>query len=82
MRAVQDLRMRVRNRHHHGKKYFKTLRQMTAFPFIFNGLQRLNMSSWLKSNLRRISRQRNCIFDNWLRLTGLKAQIIFRVIKE
>ncbi len=77
MREVQDMtRGCVKNPVYGVAKYFKDLRRTTVFPFVFNELQRLNFSEWLKFNSRQILRQCNCLFHSELCCIGLKSQII------
>lgn len=76
MRTVQDLRVCVKFILYQCENYFKALRRMAVFPFVFNGLRRLKYSEWLKFNSRQILRQRNCLFRNELCCIGLKSQII------
>lgn len=54
-------------------KYFKALRRMVGFRFIFSTLRRLKISEWIKFNLRQILRQRNPMTCNELCLAGLKS---------
>lgn len=77
MRTLQDLmRVYVNFFLYQGEKYFKALRRMAVFPFVFNWLRRLKFSEWLKFNSRQILRQRNCLFHSGLYRLGLKSQII------
>ena len=77
MRTVQDLMMVcVKFYLYQWENYFKALRRMAVFPFVFNGLRRLKLSEWLKFNSRQILRQRNRLFHSGLYRLGLKSQII------
>lgn len=76
MRTLQDLRVCVKFLLYQWENYFKALRRMTGFPFVFKGLRRLKLSEWLKFNSRQILRQRKCLFHSGLCLGGLKSQII------
>ncbi len=77
MREVQDMTMVCVKFYLYGvAKYFKALRRMDVFPFVFKGLRRLKLSEWLKFNSRQILRQRKCLFHSGLCLGGLKSQII------
>jgi hypothetical protein len=76
MRTVQDLKVCVKFILYQGENYFKALRRMAVFPFVFSGLRRLKLSEWLKFNSRQILRQRNCLFHSGLYPIGLKSQII------
>jgi hypothetical protein len=76
MRTIQDLRVCVKFMLYQWENYFKALRRMPVFPFVFKGLRRLKCSEWLKFNSRQILRQRKCLFHSSLCLVGLKSQII------
>lgn len=77
MRTLQDLmRVCVKFLLYQLENYFKALRRMPVFPFVFNGLRRLKCMAWLKFNSRQILRQRKCLFHSRLCLVGLKSQII------
>lgn len=77
MRTLQDLmRICVKFVLYQWENYFKALRRIAVFPFVFNGLRRLKLSEWLKFNSRQILRQRNCLFHSELYRIGLKSQII------
>jgi hypothetical protein len=54
-------------------KYFKALRHLAVFSFVFSWLRRLKISKWIKFNLRQILRQRNPMVCNELCLAGLKT---------
>ena len=54
-------------------KYFKALRRIAIFSFVFSGLHRLKISKWIKFNSRQVLRQRNSLSYNGLYQTGLMA---------
>ncbi len=54
-------------------KYFKALRRMVVFSFVFSTLHRLKIPEWIKSDLRQILRQHNTMNCNELCLAGLKS---------
>jgi len=54
-------------------KYFKALRRIAIFSFVFSGLRRLKISKRIKFDSRQVLRQRNLLFYNGLYQTGLMA---------
>lgn len=54
-------------------KYFKALRRIAIFSFVFSGLHRLKISKWIKFNSRQVLRQRNSLSYNGLYQAGLMA---------
>ena len=54
-------------------KYFKALRRIAIFSFVFSGLHCLKILKWIKFNSRQVLRQRNSLSYNGLYQTGLMA---------
>lgn len=55
------------------EKYFKALRRIAIFSFVFSGLHRLKISKWIKFNSRQVLRQCNSLSYKWLYQDGLMA---------
>ncbi len=73
MRTVQDISMVAKLFLRRPAKYFKALRQMARFSFVFNELRRLKFRAWIKFNLRQVLSQRKLIMYSELCVLGLKS---------
>lgn len=73
MRTVQDISMVAKLFLRRPAKYFKALRQMARFSFVFNELHRLKFMAWIKFNLRQVLSQRKSLMYSELCALGLKS---------
>lgn len=73
MRTIQDLNMGVKLFLCRAENYFKALRQMAIFSFVFNQLHCLKCKAWIKFNLRQVLSQRKSLNYSELHTLGLKS---------